>query len=368
MYTELAKDWKLLGTLLPEGWEDLARERGAFSRVRQVKDPSTLLRLLFMHCVGGMSLRTVSARAKETGIAELSDVAILLRLRSSESWLATLVSKMFESVAEAVPISSRLQNRRVRAYDASTISKPGSTGTDWRVHYSLLLPDLSCDFFEVTDATGGETLTRVRAQPGDILVADRGLAHREGVASIVKQRADVIVRLNRTNFPLLGTNGKPFDFLANLRSLKGNSPAEWPVRFETKDGTFFARVCAIRKSETAARLARDKLLKESKKKQKKVKPETLEAAGYIFVLTTLPAEDASTEEVLEIYRARWQIELHFKRLKSILGLGCLEKKDPAATRAWMYAKLLAAMMMERLLRNAAFSPWGFVVFPPKQVA
>jgi hypothetical protein len=368
MFAELKRDWELLKGLLPSGWEELARTCGAFVRVREIKDPSTLLWLLFMHCVGGKSLRTVAARARELGIANITDVALFFRLKSSESWLLALVSKMFKLVAEPTALSPRLKGRRIRAYDATTISKPGSKGTDNRLHYSLLLPDLSCDFFELTGIEGGETFTRLKGEVGDIVVADRGLAHREGVAHLVKQQADVIVRLNRTNFPLHGREGKPFEFLPNLRALKGNCPTEWSVRFETKDGTFFGRVCAVRKSEQAAKEARNTLLKQAKKKGKTVAPETLETAAYIFVFTTLPVEDASTEEVLEIYRARWQIELHFKRLKSLLDLGCLEKKDPASTRAWIYAKLLAALMMERLRTKAAISPWGFDSFAPKRLA
>jgi hypothetical protein len=36
-----------------------------------------------------------------------------------------------------------------------------------------------------------------------------------------------------------------------------------------------------------------------------VKPETLECAEYIFVLTTLNHELLSAAQIFEIYRARW---------------------------------------------------------------
>ncbi|HXM36688.1 MAG TPA: transposase, partial [Pyrinomonadaceae bacterium] len=65
------------------------------------------------------------------------------------------------------------------------------------------------------------------------------------------------------------------------------------------------------------------------KKQKKVSPESWEAAQYFFVWTTL-ANGFSAFTVLELYRLRWQIELAFKRMKSIMGLGHLPKKDPAS--------------------------------------
>jgi len=61
-----------------------------------------------------------------------------------------------------------------------------------------------------------------------------------------------------------------------------------------------------------------------------------------------------------MYRGRWQIELVFKRLKSILGLGHLRKVDPMAARPWIQGKLFVALIMEALLREGeSIFPWGY---------
>jgi hypothetical protein len=338
----IERDWELVLELLPKDLETTAKQHGAFRRVRGVKDATTLLRLLFLHVVSGLSLRSTVARAAASGIAEISDVAMLKRLRSSGEWLVELCKQLLKKVIPLkleVPIFA---GRRVRAYDATCISKRGSQETDWRIHYSMQIPNLQCDFFVVTDASGGETYKRVDVKRGDVLLADRGLAHREGVAYVVDQEGDVIVRLNRTNFPLEDSHGDAIDVLSKLRTLKGNEVGEWAVQFESASKMYRARLCAVRKTFQAPEDAKKKARKYARKKGHKVKPETLESLEYIFVLTTLPAHEASCAQILQCYRARWQVELAFKRLKSLLHIGVLEKRDPESARAWIHAKMLAA--------------------------
>ena len=111
---------------------------------------------------------------------------------------------------------------------------------------------------------------------------------------------------------------------------------------------------------TAADRARRKLRRVASKNGKQLKPETLEFAGYVFVLATLAPGLLDTNAILDLYRARWQIELCFKRLKSLLRLGHLPKQSDESARAWIQAKLLTALLIERLTEQArCFSPWGF---------
>jgi hypothetical protein len=91
-----------------------------------------------------------------------------------------------------------------------------------------------------------------------------------------------------------------------------------------------------------------------------VQDSTLEAAGYIFVFTTLSAEQFPAARVLELYRGRWQVELAFTRLKAILATGHLKKTGPVGAEAWLQGKLLAAVISEALISlGERFPPWGY---------
>jgi hypothetical protein len=370
MATLVDEEWPVLAALLPQDWRDLARTTGAIRRARGAcSDPDSLLQVLFLHVAGGLSLRSAAARATELGLATMSDVALLKRLRTSEAWLRTLAARTFSQTRFGTKLDAMQIGRRFRAFDATTIEEPGATGTNWRVHFGISLPDLQCDFYELTDDKGGETFTRYPVSPGDVVLGDRGYSHRRGVAHVLKAKADVLVRLNSTSFPLLDEKGTVFDLLANLRTIKGVGPSEWPVYFVFEKKKYKVRLCAIRKTKVAAEKSKSKAEKTAKRKGKKIGARTLELAEYIFVLTSLPVGEADAAKVLDLYRVRWQIELVFKRMKSLMNLGHLPKYSDESSRAWIEGKLLSVMLIERLLGSAEFfSPWGFDIEATQSVA
>jgi hypothetical protein len=356
----LAEEWSVLTRFLPDGWRELARSTGALQRARQVRNADVLLRLAFLYAASGLSLQQATARARSAGLAQISSVALMKRMRSAGPWLQALAERVFAEGGRMPSVEGVPAGRRLRIVDATHVRVSGSSGTDWRLHYVLRLPTLTCDFAEVTDSTGGETYTRVPVSPGDIILADRGYCHRQGVAHVLDHGGDVVVRLNANSFPLLDAEGKPVDLLATMRSIEGHAPQAWPVRFEVKGREYAARLCAVRKSASAAQLAKERLLKTARKKGKVVRAETLELAEYIFVLATPGLDDLTPAQVLELYRARWQVELGFKRLKSLFDAGSAPNRDPEAVRSWIYAKLLAVLLIERLGEESRlFSPWGF---------
>ena len=87
--------------------------------------------------------------------------------------------------------------------------------------------------------------------------------------------------------------------------------------------------------------------------------ETIGLHRYVILITSLP-EDVTASQALELYRIRWQIEIAFKRLKSIMGLGHLPKKDVESARAWLHGKLFVALLAQAIVDEGAFfSPWGY---------
>jgi hypothetical protein len=256
----------------------------------------------------------------------------------------------------------------VQLVDATCISKPGSKGTDWRVHYSIALPSLQCRELLVTDESVGETLRNFKTGSMRVFIGDRGYSHKPGIAHVVKGGGHVIIRMNSQTLPLT-RNGKKFELLNHLKRLGAGVVREWGVEFDHDGQTIRGRVCAIKKSRIAADEARQSIIQSACKRQSYPNPDTLTFAGYIFVFTTLDSNAINAVKVLELYRGRWQIELAFKRLKSLLELGALPKKDPPGAKAWIHGKLFAALLIETLIRNAeSFSPWGYRINDATQVA
>jgi hypothetical protein len=351
--------WPVIRQFLPADLDESARQHGAMRRKRgQVKSAEVLLRLLLLHIAGGLSLEQAVARAELRGLAVLNAMALHKRLCASHRWLQALTAHLLESLPQGAPEAPGPY--RVRVLDATDIQEPGSTGSDWRLHYSLCLPQLCCDFFELTDAHGGESLRRLPIVPGDLVLVDRGYNDRQAVAQLRAAGGEVILRYHSSAFPLLDAQGHPWQPLARLRTLKMGQVREWEIQFAPPGGhPQRARLCALRKSPAQAQRARARLRRKARGQQA-LAPATLEYADFVVVVTTLPKAEMSAPAVLEFYRARWQVELAFKRLKTLLQMGQVPKKKAASAQAWMQGKILTALLIERLLCEARFfSPWGY---------
>ena len=129
----LMQEWKLITGLLPVEWELLARTTGAFSRSRNVRDPSVLLQLVLLHAAAGLSLRQSAVRASCAGVASISDVGLLKRIRKSRKWLHELTVRMFSASPFRAATEVLPPGRLLRVVDETKISEPGRTGTEWRM-------------------------------------------------------------------------------------------------------------------------------------------------------------------------------------------------------------------------------------------
>lgn len=359
--TDLDQDWQYLLTLLPRDWEQKAKLLGALLRCRKFADAESLLRTLFIHLADGCSLRETAARAKHGNIVNISDVALLKRLKSSGEWLRWMAEQVMLRWVDKQPLTIFKDDLNIRIIDGSTIQEPGSTGSTWRIHYSIRLPSLHCDEVFITTPKIGESFKRFDVQPGDLLLGDRGFARRPGIAHVVERGGNVLVRINLTSIAFVDKNGKPFPLIERLRTLSGRKTGDWDAWILHDKTMIPGRICAIKKNRIAAEKAQLNSLRENSRKGAKVKPETIESAAYIFVFTTL-SRNVSPTRILEMYRGRWQIELVFKRLKSIVGLGHLKKKDFEAAQAWIHGKLLVAFLIEALIvAGERFFPWGYPI-------
>ncbi len=356
------EDWDLLVSFFPSDWKTTARRSGALKGLRQDKLEENYLRLLLMHLGGGYSLRETVVRARHAALADLSDVALLKRLRKAKNWLHELCCGLFAERGLKVPGD---QGVVLRLMDASLVKEPGPTGSQWRIHYSLQWPTLRCDYFKLTSTEGkgtGETLRQYPVSPGDLILVDRGYCQAAGIHYVSANKAWVTVRLNPDSIRLHTQQGEAYTLLEKLKTVQRTGQiATWKVWVPLEgQNSVAARVCVVRKSKVAIAQAIKKLRREASKQGSQLQPETLIYAEYVMVLTMFPEDKYPPELILEWYRFRWQIELVFKRFKQIVELGHLPKHGEESAQAWLYGKLFLALLTEKVIEQAsALSPWGY---------
>jgi hypothetical protein len=339
-----------------------AKSAGALTRKRGVQSAEALLRLALVYAYTNKSLRETVAWAEGAGMSRMSDVALLKRLRGCGPWLGQLIAAKLAERNGRLGLKQRAD--RVRLVDATSLSLPGSRGTDRRIHLSLDLGTLSIDRAELSGPEQGESLDHFDLSAGELVVADRGYAHRAALHRAHTRGGRFLVRLPWKNVPLQDAQGKAFDVLAFARQLEDAQPAETSLYLRAPGVAepIAVRLLVLRKTEAAAEVARSKRQRQSVKRGHRVDIRSLEAAGYILLLSN--CTHLSPIEAFELYRMRWQVELAFKRLKSLIHLDHITAKEDRVVQTYILGKLLAALMIEDLTeRYLAFSPWGFPLVP-----
>jgi Transposase DDE domain len=338
--------------LLADGWQPSAKSLGALRRRRKIRNPSQLLHLLMIY-LAGYSLREATALACSVGIAQLTDTALVKRLRNAVSWLHFLARGLLQRSGQTLYQPDWLGRFKVRCVDATVVNRPGSPGTDWRLHFSWGLCDLSFEQFRITDQHVGESLCNFTAQPGDLLIGDRIYASVRGLRHIVAQGGDGIVRLG---YQALATydlaDGGRIDLLHELARLRVGEVYERRVNCRDREGNLLTvRICAVRLTRAEARRAQRVSQREAKRKGTRLSAEALRWQRYLVVATTVARRELSARRVLLLYRMRWQIEVTIKRLKSIIGLGQVPCRDVESGRAWLHGKLVLALLIQVLVNQ-----------------
>jgi len=347
-------DWLELRSVLPEGWQEAARVSGAI-RINKgpLADPEVLLRNVLGHVASGQSLRQTAGVARNAGLVDVSDVALLKRLSNCANWFEWIVGSLLDRPLKDLPNAPY----RLRLVDATCVSKPANVGTDFRVHTAISLPDRSFTQVVLTDKHGAESLDRFPLDPGDIVVADRAYGLAGPIERVVDAHAHIVARVNISSLPLYRRDKSRINLLEEARQLQPETSRELEVCVRLPKGEWtFGRLCIHALSEDQALKAQRKVKRKKARKQERGTL-AIEAARYVIIFTNLPSAMVTCEEVFAIYRMRWQIELAFKTLKQIAGLGKLPHKLDEPARAWILAKVICALLLQRLAaRHEAFPP------------
>lgn len=339
-----AEEWPYVLTLLPRDLEASARRNRALVRCRNVPNAAALLRMALAYAVTDLSLKDVAAWARAADVASITGPGLFYRLREAESWLQELLACTLESAVDG----GRPAGGRLRVVDATVVTGPGDRSTDWRVHAITDPCDGTFRAVEITDEHGAEGYERHTFAPGEIVLGDRMYAMAKGIHAVRSAGAEVVARLNPHSLRACNSDREVISLLAQ-------GPRVPKVGVLDVDIIIPVPPCRTTRSHKTWRL--DQAIAWI---PARVVAARSRKGAIIWILTTLNRRMAGPLAVMDLYRLRWQVELFFKRLKSLLDFDSLPSRRGPTAKSWMLARLLAAALAQRLVTpTGAFSPWGY---------
>ena len=337
-----AEQWDYVQTLLPADLEQSAKAMNALLRCRNVPDATALMRMALAYAVSDLSLKDVAAWASALNLAEITGPGLFYRLREAEAWLAHVLAQVLAAQMVDAP-----RKWPLRVVDATVINGPGPIAVQWRAH---VLVDPATGGFravELTGSEGGEKLARHSVQAGEVILGDRAYATARGMHAVREAGGHVLVRLNPVTLRTCDEHKKRIYLEKRER------------RAPKVGGVEFTILIPVPPKPTKSHKTWDSAKAIAWIPARAIAGRTREGE-VIWVLTTVPNKQLPTAAALELYRFRWQIELLFKRLKSLLHLDTLPSRQGPTAKSWMLARLLAAALAQQLVQpSGPLSPWGY---------
>jgi hypothetical protein len=352
----LTRDWQELVKAIPDDLETSAKEYQALRRRRGIKSGADLLRLILLYAIV-LSLRLTAVWGVGLKLCDISRQAIEKRVLNSTPWLRYLVAVLLQTVAPA-PATVSNAIKRLLLYDGSTFSRPGSPGTEWRLHLGWQPFALQPAGLTTTDAHTGESLANAGVQAGDLVLADRAYGIWREIQIVLDALAYLVIRLTWSNLPLCTLDGQSFDLPAWLRSIPKSQQMSEVMVFAANDPDRRPlRLVAGRVPPEKAQEARDAAYRRARKKKWSPHPNTLLAAGFCLLLTNLPAHTWPTWSILAWYRVRWQVEWCFRRWKSLCHLDQLPAYPSRIAEPVLLAKIIIVLLMQQRLGALPWADW-----------
>jgi len=343
-------DWKKeVVPRLPAQLEEQAKKLKAFERCREISSATDLLRGLLAYVYTAHSFQHLSMWSVLIGVADVSANAWRKRLQKANDWLDWLLQEALSMVEPLSPWLTRAGLKRILLIDGTHWKCFGPQGIVMRVHAAFDLLSGRLTQIKVTDCHEGEHLEVFDLQQGDLVVTDRANGLRKRIAFVLSKLADIVVRISPSKFPMEDEQGAPIsvvDWLKGLNVLEGGTSSR-PVWITYVHKRIKLRLIAFRLSQEQQQKAERRTKRKASKNQRKMQPNTLYFSGWVLVVTTLPKEHWSDQQILRLYQARWHIELLFKRIKQLLKRQSLRCKTVATAKPTITALLLGWVLLEQ---------------------
>jgi hypothetical protein len=303
-------------------------------RAREIGSLPMLLWAALVWTAGDLSLKDTAAAISAVGVT-VSRASLHERFAKSSAWLGMLLSMLLCGNC-TFPDEGCV---RVLIGDSTSLSGPGATGTNFRVHALFDCATGALAAVKVTDFREGESCDKHRLGPESLVQYDRGYSVSKNLHAHAACGARFLIRCNPKGIRICDPQMRIVKTSRLESSVHTNTPLDIAVR-----------IPARRRSAQGPRwhLARAVAFVDARLIGIRT------PAGVMWLLTDMPCDSLDARAAGELYRRRWQIELLFKALKSVAGLDRVKSLSGATAMTWIYGKLILAALAQK--RVPSFEP------------
>jgi len=319
--------------------------------------------------LAGMVEAIKNGMSREGMHRRFSDAAVAFMKKCSEFILVQKTSAMIPLQTKLLQHFNRLLIFDSTGWDINSRLKdvlPGSGGgasianCKLQVCYEYKMGELK--FFDiqpgiVSDNSYTSQLSG-HVQLGDLLLIDLGYFRMKTFCQIASKGAFFLSRLLITTKLISADTLNPIDLPGLLKKVKQDIYQMHVIMGAEKKTQVPCRLVCMRVSQDIATERRRKLKRKSRERGNTISQQHLILADWTLMVTNVPTEVLPSEMVRSLYTLRWQIELLFKQIKSVL---CVHKSTTGREnrlRCEIYGKLIMAVMLYRTHADINIRLWN----------
>ncbi len=273
----------------------------------------------------------------------------------------TAWKKQFNKITEPffhaadIILNSTVQSKEIYAIDATNFSSQGSKGTVMRVHTKFSLSNCINSKAIITDEHTAESLCLFKVKPNALYIADRAYGKSKQLSYLYENHADFLIRISPNLIQLYTSANctKRIDFKSLMHKKKFSKTCFFKFNGVCKK----VRLIGVMIPEEKHTAAEKKVRRISQRKQNKISISTIEYSKWMFLITSLN-RNFKTDNLIKMYLDRWQIELLFKRSKTLLNFHKIRRSSCSYRTSVVYAWMGLAMLLSKL-QLIIFSHFNF---------
>ena len=291
-------------------------ESDVIQRRRTVKDYTSLIEAAYLYIIEQLSYQRLALKMAIKYSVTMSHTAWRKRLIKFIPVFSDVCRQCIQEDAAKSNQPYLSAKSPIFALDTTILPVEGGKDNSAYIHTCYSLTDRSLSQTHITDCHTAESVTNFELAPNTLYIADRAYGRTNQMAHMIRNRTHFIFRISPAQVRLY--RSRDCKEKISFQTLLSDGEFSMTVYIRSGTDVYDVRLFGSPLPEDKLERALKRAKREAQKKQFERSDASFEYSKWLFLVTSLSAKEAPPKRLLNLYSDRWQIELLFKRAKSLL--------------------------------------------------